>query len=337
MKVTCPICGEPGYLTKVKVNGHYYMRVEHIVTKDGKKEKLVHYIGKDVDELKQQLAKIISSKYSHKMINFPGGDYRIASVLLPRIEKLCTFKRCTFVEVFGGSGYITQKINRNIFGNIIYNDIDDELTTFYKTVKEKPETLALLLTLLPYSRSFGKITKELLKTDKELSALVTAALLFYSINTSIFGKKNTESFAYSIHPLENHARDFRTKIWAILKYADAWKDVIIENLDFRDVIKRYDSDKTVFYLDPPYPDRANDYYGHPFTVNDLRDMAKILTMIHGKFLLKLDKETYTVIQDILPEGKYNVELIERALLQQKVKGQPRGKWTLVLISNTSNR
>ena len=333
MKVTCPICGEPGYLTRVKVNGHYYMRIEHITFKDGKREKYVHYVGKDINELKQQLEEVIGSESVRKILRFTGGDFRIADMLLPRIEKLCTFKKCTFVEVFGGSGYITQNVNRNIFGNIIYNDIDDRLTTFYRTVKENPEKLTQLLTLLPYGRSLYRITKELLKTSKELSSLVTAAIFFYSVNSSFLGGLNKQGFSYGIKPNKNEAQAFKSKVWAILKYASAWKDVIIENLDFREIIKRYDNEKTVFYLDPPYPDRAVEYYGHPFTVNDLREMAKMLTMIHGKFLLKLDKKTYTLIRDILPKRKYNVEFIERILHQQKVRDGHKGKWIMVLVSN----
>jgi DNA adenine methylase len=336
MKVTCPICGEPGYLTRVKVNGHYYMRIEHITYKDGKREKRVHYIGRDINELKQRLEELFGNKNTYKMLRFAGGDFRIAAILLPRIEKLCTFKKCTLVEVFGGSGYVSQSVNRSIFGNIIFNDIDNKLTSFYKTVKETPEKLALILSLLPYSRSLHKIAQELLKTSKELSSLVTAVLLFYSINTTIFGKPNSQGFAYTISPLENEARAFRTRIWAILKYANVWKDITIENLDFREIIKRYDSEKTVFYLDPPYPDRAIEYYGHPFTVNDLREMAKMLTMIRGKFLLKLDEKTYTLIQDILPEGKYKVEFIEKILHQKKVRVTQRGKWILVLVSNANS-
>jgi len=337
MKVTCPICGEPGYLTRVKVNGHYYMRIEHITVKDGKREKYVHYVGKDTNELKQQLEEVIGSESVRKILRFTGGDFRIADVLLPRIEKLCTFKKCTFVEVFGGSGYITQNVNRNIFGNIIYNDIDDKLTTLYKVVKENPETLTLLLTFLPYGRSLYRIVRELLKMNKDVVSLVTAMLFFYGLNASFLGGFAKRGFSYGIKPDKNEAHAFKSRVWAILKYANVWKDVIIENLDFRDIIKRYDNEKTVFYLDPPYPDRAVEYYGRSFTVNDLREMAKMLTMIHGKFLLKLDKKTYTLIQDILPKRKYNVEFIERILHQLKVRDGHKGKWILVLVSNADNR
>ncbi len=142
-----------------------------------------------------------------------------------------------------------------------------------------------------------------------------------------------KGFAYGIDPGKNEARAYRGRVWAIVKYAEAWKDVVIENLDFREVIKKYDSKRTVFYLDPPYPDRAEDYYGTSFTVDDLRDMASLLTQIKGRFLLKVDKKTYDMISDVLPSGKYNVEVFERKLNMQKVRGRQRGTWTLVLVSS----
>ena len=333
MKVTCPICGEPGYLTKVKVGNHYYMRVEHVKRVNGKNEKRICYLGKDTSELRQQLEQTIGNKYAYKPLRIPGGDFWIASILLPRIEGLCTTPKCTFVEVFGGSGYMSQTVSRKVFGNIIYNDIDNRLVTLYKYIKEIPEQLATLFTLLPYSRTYHKIVRDMLKTNKDFASLVSAAILFYAANTSFFGGFAKNGFAYAIHPNKNEARAFRTRTWAIVKFADTWKDVIIENLDFRNVIRKYDSEKTVFYLAPPYPDRSVDYYGHTFTVDDLREMAKLLTEIRGKFLLNLDARTYELISDILPEGKYKVEKIERKLSQQKVRGGQRGTWLLTLVSN----
>jgi hypothetical protein len=50
-------------------------------------------------------------------------------------------------------------------------------------------------------------------------------------------------------------------------------------------------------------------------------------------LLKLDARTYEPISDILPEGKYKVEKIERKLNQQKVRGGQKGTWILTLVSN----
>jgi DNA adenine methylase len=279
------------------------------------------------------LAETIGSENVAKILKMPGGDYKIAGVLLPQLERLCPKPKCTFVEVFGGSGYMSQTVSRSIYGNIIYNDINNMLVLLYRYVKEHPEQLATLLSLLPYSRAYYRIVMDLMKESQDFGSLVVAALVFYAYNTSYHGKIAQKGFAYSIHPGRNVAKWFKSRAWAIVKYAETWKDVVIENLDFRDVIKKYDTKRTVFYLDPPYPDRAKDYYGTAFTVDDLREMAQMLTQIEGRFLLKVDKKTYDLISDILPTDKYKVEVFERKLNMQKVRGKQRGTWTLVLVSS----
>ena len=339
MKVTCPRCGEPGYLTRVRVGKYYYLRVDHMKYVNGRIVKRVCYLGKDTSELAGVIDEIMGdgssrNNSSRKILWFPGGDYYIAEdILLPRIERLCRYDKCTFVEVFGGSGYVSQIVSREIFGSIVYNDIDKGLVTLFKHIKENPEQLAYYIALMPYSREYYTIVRSDARKNGNHGSLADAVVLFYDANTVFLGGFAKEGFAYAIQPNRNEARAFRARAWAIVVYADAWKDVTIENLDFRDVIRKYDSEKTVFYLDPPYPDRSVDYYGHPFTVDDLREMAKILTEIQGKFLLKLDARTYEPISDILPEGKYRVEKIERKLSQRKVKGGQKGTWVLTLVSN----
>jgi len=333
-KITCPVCGEPGYIAKVRHGNHVYIYVDHFVRENGRVVRHKHYLGKDTSVLRQELEQVIGSKVAKKILSYLGGDYYIADILLPRIEGLCTFRWCTFVEVFGGSGYISQVIDRKRFTNVVYNDIDDRLTTLYRVIKENPEKFALLLTLLPYGRSYHTIIKELLKSaNKDVASLIMASLFFYTLNSSFFGGGG---FAYVVRPDKNNnaARKFRSKTWAILKFADAWKDITIENMDFRVVIKKYDTPQTVFYFDPPYPDRAKSYYGHAFTVDDLRELAGILTTIKGRFLLKLDDRTYGLVRDILREDEYRVERIETILNQRKVNyGNQKGRWVLVLVSN----
>ncbi|WP_016732320.1 DNA adenine methylase [Saccharolobus islandicus] len=332
MKLVCPVCGQIGYLISEKRGNYRYNYIIHIYKEDGKVKKKKHYVGKDVNELREEIEKLIDSKNLRKIISYAGGDYYIADELLKRINAACSSK-CTYVEVFGGSGYISQIVDRNKFTNIIYNDINEKLTTLYKLLKENPQKLATLLLLLPYGRSYYRLVRELFKENKSLGELETAALLFYGINASFFGGFVRKGFAFSVEPGKNAAKSFKKHARGILDIAERWKDITIENLDFREVIKMYDSEKTVFYLDPPYPDRSEDYYGITFTIDDLRDMAKLLTQIKGKFVLKIDNKTYIFIQDILTENKYKVEKLEKVLNMDKRRGENRRKWVLILISN----
>ena len=266
-----------------------------------------------------------------KLIPYSGGDFFITKELLEHINGLCN-EKCTFVEVFGGSGYVAQNVDRTKFKTIIYNDINDKLTTFYKMIKENPDQLKEMLSLLPYSRSLNEITTKLLLENKCLGELETAVLMFYASNTSFYGRLDN-GFGFSPSYTRNAAKAYSNKIEKITKIAKLWKDIIIENLDFRDVIKRYDRTYTVFYADPPFIDRDEEYYNHNFSINDLRELAQILTQIKGRFLLKLDEKTYSVVQDILPNDRYKVERLERTLMMNKNREIKKENWILVLIES----
>jgi len=329
MKIICPVCNSEGYLLTEKRGNQKYLYVIHIIKENNKIKRKKHYIGKNLETIKEEILQLIDNKGIRKIIRYVGGDYWIAKDILERLYRVGNGKY-TFVEVFGGSGYISQIIDRNKFPNIIYNDINDKLTTLYKMVKEKPKEFSFLLFLLPYSRSFNKIVRELLEKNKNLSELETAALFFYLLNTSFMGGPK-KGFGYTVDPKRNTARAFKKEIRGILDFAKNWKDVTIENLDFRKVIQLYDSDKTVFYLDPPYPDRSENYYGITFTVNDLRNMAKILTQIKGKFLLKVDDKAFNLIKDIV--GNYKIEKLEKKRMMEKKENEKREIWTLIFVSN----
>ena len=59
----------------------------------------------------------------------------------------------------------------------------------------------------------------------------------------------------------------------------------IEDVDFEDILKRYDSPSTYFYLDPPYWKTENYYSAHDFDSDDHRRLAERLKKIEGKFSL----------------------------------------------------
>jgi DNA adenine methylase len=61
------------------------------------------------------------------------------------------------------------------------------------------------------------------------------------------------------------------------------KNVIIENQDFRTIIKNRDRPNRLFYLDPPYYSAENYYEG--FSKADHEILREILGNIKGKFIL----------------------------------------------------
>lgn len=60
--------------------------------------------------------------------------------------------------------------------------------------------------------------------------------------------------------------------------------VLLECLDYRDVIAKYDGKDTMFFIDPPYFGKEKHYFGG-FTKADHMELARMLHQIKGKCLV----------------------------------------------------
>lgn len=63
----------------------------------------------------------------------------------------------------------------------------------------------------------------------------------------------------------------------------------IENLPWREFVRRYDRSQTFFYLDPPYYQAP--YYKHNLALEDYQEMAGILADIKASFVLSINDHT----------------------------------------------
>ncbi len=63
---------------------------------------------------------------------------------------------------------------------------------------------------------------------------------------------------------------------------------MIECLDYKEFIQRYDRTGTLFYLDPPYYGNENAYGKGLFSRDEFGAMAELLAGIKGTFILSLN-------------------------------------------------
>jgi len=63
--------------------------------------------------------------------------------------------------------------------------------------------------------------------------------------------------------------------------------VVIEFLDFREFLRRYDRKTTLFYLDPPYWGCESDYGKGLFARADFDDLSAVLRALKGRFILSI--------------------------------------------------
>ena len=68
---------------------------------------------------------------------------------------------------------------------------------------------------------------------------------------------------------------------------------VIHHIDFEEVINKYDSENTFFYLDPPYFKKEY-YYDMENDIEFHNRLFKILSNIKGKFLLSYQNHPYII-------------------------------------------
>ena len=208
----------------------------------------------------------------HKPTNSPfkwaGGKSRLRKQIIPL---LC--KHTCYVEPFCGAAWV-------LFGKPpsdveVLNDIDAELTTFFKVVKEKPhELIAAFEWELVARAEFERLAS--LDTST-LSDVQRAHRFYYLIMAGWGGESNYPRFATSItdgghgNRLIGALKTLRDRITPVY---ERLKTVIIENLPWEECIERYDRPTTLMYVDPPYPGNGVNYK------HNMRDWADHTRLAH---------------------------------------------------------
>jgi DNA adenine methylase len=269
-----------------------------------------------------------------KPFRYAGGDWHIRNKILPILRQSGATK---LVEVFGGSGVVTQYAPRDQFTNIVYNDRDSLLTNFFLVLRDKSKELVEKLFFMPSSRELFNKYRDMLETGEiyKLDPMSKAIATFYLFNDSFFGIGDT----WAVRHKRSGSVELRRKALLLEDFAKRWLDVDIESNDFREILKTHDTPNTVFYLDPPFlSEKSADrdrYYRLTFTEKDMKDMLDILSGIQGKFVLKLPKDHLEIpyIKEWIQKHGYYVTPINHKLSMQKKKGEKRNEFTTVLIHN----
>jgi len=239
-----------------------------------------------------------------------GGKF----FLLPYLLKIIPKHRC-YLEVFGGGGFLL--LNKKPSRIEVYNDINGDIVNFFKVLRDNSNELIRRLKYTPYSRQLIEelATKRNFKDEIE-RAWAYYCLLNQTINASQKG------FAYS--KKKNHASAFKNKVDRLYEVAERLRGVIIENLDWKDCMDKYESKDAFAYCDAPYPSEtrtAKNVYEYEFTRQDHIKLRDYIKNWSGKICLS----TYPseIYEELANEGWYKLEI--------KVS-----KWSRVLRKNQSS-
>ncbi len=156
--------------------------------------------------------------------------------------------RC-FVDVFGGSGTVT--LNKKPSPVEVLNDINGNLHTLYRVLLDSTlsEQLYKKLDATLYCRDDWSYAKEVCYGGIQTDDVERARCVFLLYNCSFSGNGTSYGFSkWKSEPLNS----MLSKISKLPTFHERLKKVHIEHSDFSELFRRYDSARTLFYLDPPY-------------------------------------------------------------------------------------
>lgn len=223
----------------------------------------------------------------NSIIGWVGGKRLLRKVIIPLIPK-----HNVYCEPFGGAAWILfgksydhkdwQLSKKHKYREVL-NDINGELINFWKHVKYHPDALKAEIDQFMASRElFAEFLDFKPRTDLE------RALVFYYKLACSFGSLS-KTFAIRGHrsmlPIRNGDK--------LKEASERLQDVVIERLDYEKLIRKYDSERAFFYIDPPYYE-CEDLYERDSadSFSEHEQLCELLKTIKGKWLLSYNDHPF---------------------------------------------
>ena len=208
-----------------------------------------------------------------------GGKRALSAKIIERIESV---EHSTYAEPFVGMGGVF--LRRTWKPRLeVANDLNGEITNLFRILQQHyPQLLDVMRFQIASRREFERLRSS---DPKTLTDLQRAARFLY-LQRLGFGGKLNGVFGVSV---DGPARFSLSRLEPILEAAhERLERVVFENLDWAELVQRYDGANTMFYLDPPYWGGEHDYGRGMFDQSQFGKMASQLREIEGKFILSIN-------------------------------------------------
>jgi len=279
------------------------------------------------------------------VISYIGGKSKIGKWIREYIPKNIK----TYVEPFGGMFWVYFNMDLTSYirlQKVVYNDFNRLNTNLFKCSLQYDKLWDLLNNESCQQRNivdtppefrvkFQVYQKEVFSQDliiTEKNSFEIAVKYLYVL-TQIFSGSKPESANFM-----DYKGKYKCKL---LTFMDKLKKsnyryhfdriTAVENMDFEELIEKYDEPTTYFYLDPPYWKTENYYSNHDFDRKDHERLAKILQNIQGKF--SLSYYDFDLLNDWFPKDKYRWVTKEFTKAAAAKKGVKQNKSEELLIMN----
>lgn len=290
----------------------------------------------DKNNLIEDATKIISER-PKPFVKWVGGKRQ----LLKQFRNLNLYpphdfnpKKNTYFEPFVGGGAVFLDL---LPQKAVLSDLNFELITTYKVVKNDVNKLIKLLKTYKYDKDF--FLKIRSKSTKDLSAVQIAAKFIYLNRTCFNGLYRVNSKGEFNVPFGSYNNPLICDEDNLIKISKALKNVKIFNEDYKKVSEKAQKGDFIYFDPPYYPvNRTSNFTGYTaegFFEKEQTELRDIFVKLHkrGCFVMLSNSDTSFINQLYSSlDNKIKIHKIE-ANRNINSKASGRGKIKEVLITN----
>lgn len=217
-------------------------------------------------------------------VKYHGGKYYLCRWIIEQFPQ-----HETYIEPFGGAASVL--LNKPRSQREIYNDAEYSIFNLMIMLRDESRQVIDLLKTIKYTKEEYLKLKEIYKSNdfNDLDPLTQAKVTYAVRRMSRGGLCGTFCWSSRIYcgmPGEEHG--WITSIEQLPLVCERLKDVEIYNEPAVEILKKHDSEKALFYLDPPYPKETRVFKtGYLLEMNkkDHVDLATAANQIKGQFII----------------------------------------------------
>jgi len=223
------------------------------------------------------------------VLRYHGGKWRLAPWIMSFFPE-----HKIYVEPYGGAASVLLR-KPKVFAEV-YNDLDGDVVNVFRILRDpvRARRLAELCYLTPWARDEFMLAYEPSDDPVEQARRTIArGYMAYGSTSRRIGRSGFRAKAYRRN--QTGAQDWTAWPAQVESFIERLRGVTIEHRPALEVILQQDSDETLFYTDPPYPQStrsaircAGDVeraYACDMLDDDHRGLAEVLHCVKGMVVL----------------------------------------------------
>lgn len=211
-----------------------------------------------------------------------GGKFYLSKWIIENFPE--NYQNLTYIEPFCGGASVL--LNKAPSETEIINDLDEDIVILYRVLRDQKEEFVKKLKKIKYKKANFEAALERKEFASDLIKAVNELILR---RMSRGGLKKAFCWSNRLRGQQpGEINSWQTIIEQIPKISDRLKDVFIFNKCAIKLLKMFDEDNVLAYIDPPYLPETRESpnaYKHEMTVDEHVELSEVLNNFKGKVLL----------------------------------------------------